>query len=562
MGTGHGVSRNESSTFEHGVVSRPPSSGAASAPKLTEATLSGYAGDAVRENTAPVSGLTTAEVLLRGMRVGGVSALPVGSFPLHLLIVESDEPLRQPLLEIGRQMGFAVRGCAPREVVSALRTLQCDVVLLDLSPEATKLDVLRKLRQAFPRVPILVTTAFASVQTAVDALRHGASDFLTKPFSLEELTTTLSLAAEQRSFDVELRRVQHQMRTSPALQETAAASPGMQKLLSMVTRVALSQHPVMVLGESGSGKERVARMLHGAAQAAAAERATGDGAGASAPPFLQVACSTSGAAMLETELFGYVRNEGTALREERVGLLTVEGGGTLFLDEIDGLPLELQSKLLRALQERSVRPAGGAMTRPVTVRLVASSSRDLPALVERGAFRKDLYFRLNVVNLRVPPLRQRREDVPLLAAVFLERHSRERQLSFSLGPDAMRVLLEYAWPGNVRELEAAIERACTLSSGPVLHLVDLPTQLQQGPAEEQALRFDGRHGRAEADEVRARVPAEASTIESIAEMERRMILLTLEKLKGDKIMAAKVLGIGKTTLYRKLKEYGIGELAA
>ncbi len=507
----------------------------------------------------PLSGLTTAEALLRGMRVGGVSALPVGSFPLHLLIVESDEQLLQPLVEIGRQMGFTVRGGSPVAIARALSTLQCDVVLLDLSPGAMKLDLLAKLRKAFPRVPILVTTAFASVPTAVDALRHGASDFLTKPFSLEELTTTLYVAAERRSFDVELRRVQHQMRTSPALQEAAAASPGMQKLLSMVTRVALSQHPVMVLGESGSGKERVARMLHGAALAVPAERASKGEAAMPAAPFLHVACGTGGTVLLETELFGYVRDEGTPTREEHVGLLTIEGGGTLFLDEIDCLPQELQSKLLRALQERSVRPAGSAMSRPVTVRLVASSSRDLPVLVERGAFRKDLYFRLNVVTLRVPPLRQRREDLPLLAAVFLERHSRGRNLSFSLGPDAMRVLLEYDWPGNVRELEAVIERACTISSGPVLHLVDLPTQLQQAPAEAEALRIDGRTG-SRAFTAQTPAGAESSSIESIAEMERRAILATLEKLNGDKLMAAKLLGIGKTTLYRKLKEYGIGEL--
>ncbi|GAA3761179.1 acetoacetate metabolism transcriptional regulator AtoC [Terriglobus aquaticus] len=513
----------------------------------------------------PLSGMTTAEVLLRAMQMGGVSALPAGTFPLHLFVVEPDEHLREPLMEVGRQMGFTVRGASPAEVAGMLDALECDVVLLDLSPEAARLDVLRQLRQKFPRVPILVTTAFASVQTAVEALRNGASDFLTKPFSLEELTTTLHLAAEQRSFDVELRRMQHQMRTSPAMQQVAAASPAMQKLMSMVLRVAVSDHPVMVLGESGSGKERIARVLHEAAAVGARQRAGESGARNPDPPFLQVLCSGS-AATLETELFGYVRNEGTALREERVGLLTVEGGGTLFLDEIDALPPDLQSKLLRAMKDRAVRPPGSAMSRPLTVRLVASSSRDLPLLVERGAFRKDLYFRLNVVNLRVPPLRQRREDLPLLAAVFLEKHSRERLLSFSLGPDAMRVLMEYVWPGNVRELEAVIERACTVSSGPVLHLADLPTQLHQDvAAAEEAVRIDGRSRKEGAAAVvtAAATPVSAEiNIEPIAEMERRMILLALQKLNGDKIMTAKLLGIGKTTLYRKLKEYGIGELAA
>lgn len=521
---------------------------------------------APQTGAVPLTGLTTAEVLLRAMRVGGVDPLPTGSFPLHLLIVEPDEHLRQPLIEIGREMGFSVTGALPGEVEGLLDRLECDVVLLDLSPEAARLDVLRQLHHKFPRVPILVTTAFASVQTAVEALRNGAADFLTKPFSLEELVTTLHLAAEQRSFDVELRRMQHKMRTSPALHQVSAAAPAMQKLLSMVTRVAMSEHPVMVLGESGSGKERIARVLHETAMIVAGHRAGGPAAKPLNLPFLQAQCSTTSAAMLETELFGYVRDEGTSLREERVGLLTVEGGGTLFLDEIDGLPLDLQARLLKAMTERAVRPAGSAISRPLTVRLLASSSRDLPLLVERGAFRKDLYFRLNVVNLRVPPLRQRREDLPLLAAVFLEKHSRERLLSFSLGPDAMRVLLEYAWPGNVRELEAVIERACTLSSGPVLHLADLPTQLHHVVAvAEEAVRIDGRtkgHAGATTEPSPGKPVSVEINIEPIAEMERRMILLALEKLNGDKIMTAKLLGIGKTTLYRKLKEYGIGELAA
>jgi DNA-binding NtrC family response regulator len=544
--------------------------------KIGASTPTGVGADSqVREDSAsidnavPATGLTTAEVLLRAMRLRGVSTLlPQSNFPLHLFVVEPDEHLREPLLEIGRQMGFTVRGAAPGEVEALLDSLECDVVLLDLSPEVARLEVLRHLRLKFPRVPILVTAAFASVQAAVEALRNGATDFLTKPFSLEELTTTLHLAAEQRSFDVELRRMQHQMRSSPVMQQIASASPAMQKLMSMVTRVAVSEHPVIVLGESGSGKERVARALHDVSMVAAGRRSGDTEAKPLNLPFLQVLCTTTDAAALETELFGSVHHEGTSRRDEQVGLLTVEGGGTLFLDEVDGLPVDLQSKLLRAMKDRAVKPAGSAVSRPVTVRLIASSSRNLPSLVERGEFRKDLYFRLNVVNLRVPPLRQRREDLPLLIAACLEKHSEERHLSFSLGPDAMRVLMEYEWPGNVRELEAVLERACALSSGPVLHLADLPTQLHQVAAaeHEEAIRIDGRVAAQDRPAEAARGAGTFSSadiqIEPIAEMERRMILLALEKLNGDKIMTAKLLGIGKTTLYRKLKEYGIGELAA
>ncbi len=499
----------------------------------------------------PLHGLTTAEVLLEGMRHRSIEKLPAGTFPLHLLIVESDATILRPLMEVGKQLGFTVHGGTANELAPTLGSVTYDVVLLDLNPTAPSLELLKQIRREYPRVPILVTTAFASVQTAREALRVGATDLLTKPFSLEELTTTLHVAAERRSFDVELRRVQHQMRTSPALQELASASPAMQKLLSMVSRVAVSQHPVLVLGESGTGKERIARMLHAAAISSQLEgRQTKE-----EPPFHHVLCSTSVTASLETELFGYVRGEGTPQREEHIGLLTDERGGTLFLDEVDALPLDLQSKLLRALQQKSVRPPGSGIDRPVTVRVVASSSNDLPALVERGSFRKDLYFRLNVVNLRVPPLRQRKEDIPLLAVVFLERYGQERHLSFTLGPEAMSVLLEYAWPGNVREMESVLARACSVSSGPVLHLADLPSQLLPISVDAgESTRIDIRPPVVE-------VRSEAnSSIESIAEMERKAILATLNKLNGDKLMTAKLLGIGKTTLYRKLKEYGIADV--
>lgn len=500
--------------------------------------------------TLQSEGLTTAEVLLQGLRQSSIQELPVGSVPLHLLIVDRDAALRKPLEEVGHAMGFTVHAGTPAEMDSTLAAGFCDVVLLDLAEKAESLNFLQEVRRQYPRVPVLVTTSFSSVQVAAEALRSGATDFLTKPYSLEELTSMLHLVAEQRSFDLELRRLRHKTSTSPALKEMAAASQAMQKLLGMVTRVAVSQHPVLVLGETGTGKERLVRMLHAVGLAGKDEAST-----AAAAPFLHVPCHTLSGAMVESELFGYVRNEGSANREEHVGLLMRDGGGTLFLDEVDALPLDLQAKLLRALQTRSVRPPGSAMQRPVTARIVASSSRDLTTLVECGSFRKDLYFRLSVVNLRIPPLRQRKEDIPVLAATFLERHSRERNLNFSLGPDAVRALLQYEWPGNVTELEAVIARACSLSSGPILHLGDLASQLQalaHGTDRVATLHIDARAPRTTRDPEMS-----AAAIESIAMLERRAILATLQRLNGDKLMAAKLLGIGKTTLYRKLKEYGI-----
>ncbi|MEO6982030.1 MAG: sigma 54-interacting transcriptional regulator, partial [Edaphobacter sp.] len=257
-----------------------------------------------------------------------------------------------------------------------------------------------------------------------------------------------------------------------------------------------------------------------------------------------------------SELFGHVKGAFTGADRAKEGLLASAEGGTVFLDEIGELPLDLQAKLLRALQEKEVRPVGATQARPISARVLAATNRDLVGMVEQGRFRKDLYFRLNVVNLRIPPLRDRRGDIAPLAVHFLERVDRENDTSHTFSDDALRVMAEYDWPGNVRELENAIERACALSSGPVLHMGDLPTQLQdfrlqRGPtmyasdSDEEETASDGEKGN--------------DGIVSIAEMEKHAILGTIRQLNGDKLMAAKLLGIGKTTLYRKLKEYGIAE---
>jgi DNA-binding NtrC family response regulator len=257
--------------------------------------------------------------------------------------------------------------------------------------------------------------------------------------------------------------------------------------------------------------------------------------------------------LIESELFGHVKGAFTGADRAREGLLASAEGGTVFLDEIGELPLDLQAKLLRALQEKEVRPVGSTVAKPISARVLAATNRDLAGMVERGSFRKDLYFRLNVVNLRIPPLRSRKEDIAPLAMHFLERMEKESGVKRTFSDATLRVMTEYEWPGNVRELENAIERACALSSGPVLHMGDLPTQLQnfrlqQGPEiHEQEERLE------------RPVSASDGTIVSIAEMEKQAILGTIRQLKGDKLMAAKLLGIGKTTLYRKLKEYGITE---
>ena len=305
----------------------------------------------------------------------------------------------------------------------------------------------------------------------------------------------------------------------------------------------------MILGESGTGKELVARSIH----------INGPNA---AKPFVPVDCGSLVPTLIESELFGHVKGAFTGADRAKEGLLASAEGGTVFLDEIGELPLDLQAKLLRALQEKEVRPVGATQARPISARVLAATNRDLAAMVEQGRFRKDLYFRLNVVNLRIPPLRDRRERYSLRwRCIFWSGWRRESGVARSFSDDALRVMAEYDWPGNVRELENAIERACALSSGPVLHMGDLPTQLQdfrmQQGADAAVLDVGRRDACAGWSERRRN--GRTGGIVSIAEMEKHAILGTIRQLKGDKLMAAKLLGIGKTTLYRKLKEYGIAD---
>lgn len=335
-------------------------------------------------------------------------------------------------------------------------------------------------------------------------------------------------------FDLESRQLRERLRNEKGLGNLIGRSPEMEKVYRILSKVAFSTHPVLILGESGTGKELIARSIH----------AYGPNAG---KPFVAVDCGSLVPTLIESELFGYVKGAFTGANRSKEGLLAAADGGTVFLDEIGELPLDLQSKLLRALQEREVRPVGATEPVQFSARILAATNRDLTAMVAQGRFRKDLYFRLNVVNLKLPPLRDRKDDIPVLAEHFLERVEAETGVSHTFSADAIRAMTEYEWPGNVRELEHAIERACALSSGPVLHMADLPTQLQD---------FRQHFPAADAtDEAAASGP---TPIVSIADMEKKAILETIRQLKGDKLMAARLLGIGKTTLYRKLKEYGIG----
>lgn len=479
--------------------------------------------------------------------------LPMTDPPrLHLLVVDDDPSVRRSCVEIGRRMGFAVVQAADAQAAQAFVRLQkIDLILMDLRiPGAESrirgggLSLLEEVKALHPEIAVVVMTASATVSNAVETMRLGAEDYLMKPFALEDLTRILERATHRTHFNTESRRLRERLRSQRGGGPLIGQSPEMEKLYRILSKVAHSKHPVLILGESGTGKELVARWIHFNGSQAA-------------KPFIPVDCGSMPAALIEGELFGYVRGSapaalGVGASEAKQGLLASADQGTVFLDEIGALPLELQAKLLRALQERAVRPIGGNHAVPISARVLAATNQDLAAMVEQGKFRRDLFFRLNVVSLRMPALRQRKEDVPELAQYFLERVERETGVRRSLSDEALRVMMLYDWPGNVRELESVIERGCAMSSGPLLNVGDLTSPLQQVSEQRRNVASPAEPQRG------PRLPVEH--IQSIAEMERTAILATLRHLKGDKLLAAKLLGIGKTTLYRKLKEYGVHHL--
>ncbi len=496
---------------------------------------------------------------------------PAISVPvLHLLVVDEDAPVRSACCEIARKMGFAVTAAESLPAARAiLQHQKVDLILLDLkSPGGSALSLLEEVKAIHPETNVVVMTAYATVSSAVEAMRIGAGDYLTKPFAVEELATILGRAGDRRQFNLESRRLRDRLRSQGGVAPLIGRSPQMEKLYRILSKVAHSNNPVIILGESGTGKEAVARSIH----------FNGPNA---AKPFVPVDCGSLVPALVEGELFGYVKGAFPGAMRTKEGLLSVAAGGTVFLDEVADLPLDLQGKLLRALQQKEIRPMGSSQAVPISARILAATNRDLSAMVDQGRFRRDLYFRLNVVSLKIPPLRDHREDIPMLVTHFLERQQKETGTAHSFSDEALRVISEYEWPGNVRELEAAIQSACALSSGPVLHTGDLPAELQEFRLESgrnRPARIGEGSGAAQSSIQERAFPQEDSSslgngygaglsggreaagIISIAELEKKAILGTIRQLNGDKLMAARLLGIGKTTLYRKLKEYGFADV--
>jgi DNA-binding NtrC family response regulator len=466
---------------------------------------------------------------------------------LRILVVDDDAPVRSACSEIAINLGFSTQMA---ESVAAARLIlassSIDILLLDLKlPGGGSLSLLESIRALHPQTIVVVMTAYATVDSAVEAMRVGAGDYLTKPFTLDELSTTLSRAARRRTFDVQATLLRDHLPAGLDTDTLVGNSPAMEKLRRILSRLTAASHPVLILGESGTGKRLFAHSIH--SNGPNADR-----------PFITIDCGSLDPATADCELLGQVKEAFAGSGAAKPGLLASADGGTVFFDGISELPIALQGRLFRAMQDREISPIGSSRPVPFTARVLASTTRDLNAMIETGRFRKDLFFRLNVVNLRIPALRERTTDIPLLAAHVLSRMAKQNSVVYSFADDALRLLMDYDWPGNVRELEHAIERACAYSSGPILHLADFPTQMQDYEFHsQQSLQNYGNDSRPSGDALDALDLIEARAVLSIAELEKAAILSTITQLKGDKVLAAHLLGIGKTTLYRKLKEYGL-----
>jgi two-component system response regulator AtoC len=406
-----------------------------------------------------------------------------------------------------------------------------DLVITDLRmPRADGFEVLARVRERLPRTPVIILTAQGSIGDCVAAMRAGAFNFLTKPFHHTELAAVVRQVADARA-PVDVRRLARPADGRPLAVSLIGDSPALQAVLDTVHRVAFSSSTVLITGESGSGKEVVARLLHGASNR-------------SGGPFVPVNCGAIPDALIESELFGHARGAFSGAVEAHPGKFTQADGGTLFLDEVAELPLPLQVKLLRALQDREITPVGGTQSRTVDVRIVAATNRDLDAMVQEGRVRRDLFYRLEVVPLRLPSLRERREDIPTLVRHFLDEMNRRFQREVTIAEDALALMSLYSWPGNVREMENLVERLVVLDASGTIRAADLPERMRAAPGAEALAALAGN--------------LESGTIDLPAVMagiEGSLIDQALRQTAGNKTRAAELLGLSRTTLLDKLKRH-------
>jgi DNA-binding NtrC family response regulator len=446
----------------------------------------------------------------------------------RLLVVDDDDDLRELLVAGLGAQGYDVVGCGSAEkALAALVDQRFDVILADLNlPGMNGIELCERVVEERPEQVVMVITAFGSMKSAIAAIRAGAYDYITKPFDVEAVALRISRVVREQRIRDEARRLRAVVDVKESFGGILGSSSAMQKVYDLLVRVSDSEASVLVTGESGTGKELVARALH-------------DRGPRREGPFVAVNCSAVPENLLESELFGHARGAFTDARSDRMGLFSQANGGTLFLDEIGEIPLLVQPKLLRALEERKVRPVGANVEVDIDVRIVAATNRDLEAAVEEQRFREDLYFRINVIHVDLPPLRSRGTDVLTLAQHFLGRYAlRAGKDVRGISPTAAQRLCDYEWPGNVRELRNCMERAVALTRYTDVAVEDLP---------ERVVKYRRSHVVVASDDPSELVPME--------EVERRYILRVVETVSGNKTMASKILGLDRKTLYRKLERY-------
>jgi len=447
----------------------------------------------------------------------------------RLLVVDDEQSIRRLCMTIGTALGFSCTEAESAE--AALPRLEADtpdLVLTDLKlPTQTGVALLKQIKAVLPRTEVAIMTGHGSIESAVDAMKLGAYDYIEKPFRVEKMRLLLQRMAEKVRLVTENQFLRERVDAEENLDGIIGTSANIQDVLRMISRLKDTRTPVLVSGESGTGKELVARAIH--FRGAMAQTA-----------FVAVDCGSLVPTLMESELFGYEKGAFTGAIKTKAGLFQAANGGTIFLDEIGELPLEMQAKLLRVLQEKEVRPVGSNEKVNVDVRVIAATNRDLETAYRAGTFRKDLYFRLNVVTVHIPALRERRSDIPMLVHHFLDRYAPGANIQVTAS--AMKSMLQYDWPGNVRELENCVARAVTLGDRQIIDVGDLPPAIRS--EQHQSITTSTMD------------PASLSTT-ALAEMERMTILRVFEQANGDKALAGKMLGISRATLYRKLKRYNI-----
>ena len=446
-----------------------------------------------------------------------------------ILIAEDEKPQRDLLEGFLKKEGFSVEAVANgREALDRLERDFFDIILLDYKmPELDGLHTLREIRKLYPDLPVVMMTAYGTVETAVASMKEGALDYLTKPIDLDELLLIFHKVIERSQLIQENKALKAQLQERYTFSNIIYGSPKMEEVIGLVGRVAPSQATVLIRGESGTGKELIANAIHFASPR-------------SQMPLIKVNCSAIPETLLESELFGHEKGAFTGAIQRRIGRFEEASGGTIFLDEIADLSPGTQVKLLRILQEKEFQRLGSNTTLKTDVRVMAATNQNLEEAMKKGGFREDLYYRLNVITIPLPPLRERREDIPLLIDHFLKKYSKVNQKSISdISKEARSLLLRHSYPGNVRELENLIERAVVLCRGEVITTQDLPYHLQEGKSE---IEFRKK---------------EKSLPESLEEIEKDLIIKALNQHQGIQTRAAESLGISERVLRYKIKKYKI-----